>query len=201
MKVIALNGSPRAGGNTEILLKKAMEPLAEAGWETEYIRFGGKPVRGCMACGKCSELKNRRCAITTDKLNDYMDRIFEADAILIGSPTYFADMTAETKALLDRVGVVNRANGFLLNGKIGAAVVAVRRGGATHVFDSINHMFQMSNMILPGSSYWNMGYGLAKEDVLEDAEGLLNMKQLGSTIAWLGKAMKAQGEAYPMVTA
>jgi len=201
MKVIALNGSPRAGGNTEILLKKAMEPLAEAGWETEYIRVGGKPLRGCIACGKCRELKNRRCAIKNDSLNDYLDRIFEADAILIGSPTYFADMSAETKALIDRVGVVNRANGFLLNGKIGAAVVAVRRGGATHVFDSINHMFQMSNMILPGSSYWNMGYGLDKEDVLEDTEALLNMKQLGSTIAWLGKALKAQGEVYPMVTA
>lgn len=198
MKVIALNGSPRAGGNTEILLKTALEPLAQAGWETEYVRVGGQALRGCVACGKCRERKDRKCGITTDRMNEYLEKIFDADAIIIGSPTYFADMTSETKALLDRAGVVGLANGGLLKGKIGAAVVAVRRGGATHVFDSINHMFMMSNMVVPGSSYWNMGYGLNKEDVLGDAEGLANMQQLGLTINWLGKAIHNLGEAYPV---
>jgi len=198
MKAVAINGSPRPGGNTEILLKKVLEPLAAAGWSTEYLKVGGQPVRGCMACFKCWEKKNLRCVIVQDTMNEFLEKIYEADAVILGSPTYFADVSTEMKALLDRAGMVSLANDGALRGKIGAAVVAVRRGGGTHVFDSINHMFLMSSMIVPGSIYWNLGMGLDKEDVLKDEEAMRNMTHLGQTIAWLGKAIAAAPDAYPM---
>lgn len=197
MKVIAINGSPRPGGNTEIMLKKVLEPLEVAGWNTEYRQIGGKPVRGCMACFKCVEKKNGRCVIEGDVVNEYLELMYAADAIILGSPTYFADVTAELKALIDRAGFVALANGGAFSGKIGAAVVAVRRGGATHVFDSINHMFLISSMIAPGSLYWNLGMGLDKGDVLSDDEAMRNMNNLGQTIAWLGKAMAVASEISP----
>ncbi len=198
MKAVAINGSPRSGGNTEAMLKKVLEPLEEAGWDTEYLKIGGKAVRGCVACFKCFENKNMRCVIEQDGMNDYLEKIFQADAVILGSPTYFTDVTSEMKALLDRCGLVAVANGGALKGKIGAAVVAVRRGGGTHVFDSINHMFLMSSMIVPGSTYWNLGFGLDKEEVLgDDDEGMNNINHLGKTIDWLGKAIASSREAFP----
>jgi len=133
-----------------------------------------------------------------DGMNDYLEKIYPADAIILGSPTYFADVSAEMKALLDRCGKVSLANGGVLKGKIGAAVVASRRGGATHVFDTINHMFLMSSMIVPGSIYWNMGMGLGKGEVLKDEESMRNMTHLGLTIAWLGKAIASSPDQFPM---
>jgi multimeric flavodoxin WrbA len=189
MKAIAINGSPRPGGNTEIMLKKVLEPLEAAGWSTEYLRIGGKPVRGCMACMKCVEKRNGRCINEGDVINDYLEKMYAADAIILGSPTYFAGITPELKALIDRAGFVALANGGAFSGKIGAAVVAVRRGGATHVFDTINHMFLTSSMIVPGSIYWNLGVGCDKRQVLEDDEAMRNMSHLGQTIAWLGTAI------------
>ncbi len=197
MKAIAINGSPRPGGNTEILLRKVLEPLETAGWSTEYRQIGGKLVRGCLACMKCIEKRNGRCIIEDDVVNDYLELMYAADAIILGSPTYFADVTAELKALIDRAGFVALANGGAFSGKIGAAVVAVRRGGATHVFDTINHMFLISSMIVPGSLYWNLGMGFDKEDVLGDSEALRNMGHLGQTIAWLGKVMAVASETSP----
>jgi multimeric flavodoxin WrbA len=197
MKAIAINGSPRPGGNTEILLKKVLEPLEAAGWSTEYLRIGGKPVRGCIACLKCFEKRNRRCVFEKDHVNDYLEKMYAADAIILGSPTYFAGITPELKALIDRAGFVALANGGVLRGKIGAAVVAVRRGGATHVFDTINHMFLMSSMIVPGSTYWNLGVGRDKGQVLGDDEAMRNMNHLGQTIAWLGKAIASIPDDYP----
>lgn len=197
LKALAINGSPRGGGNTEILLKQALEPLAAAGWETEYLRIGGQQVWGCHACMVCVERKNRRCAIDGDVVNEYLQKMYAADAILLGSPTYFADMTSEMKALIDRAGFVALANGGAFSGKIGAAVVAVRRGGGTHVYDSINHMFQISSMIVPGSLYWNLGVGCQKGEVLGDDEASRNMRHLGQTIAWLGAAMADRSAAVP----
>ncbi|HMK60737.1 MAG TPA: flavodoxin family protein [Dissulfurispiraceae bacterium] len=197
MKAIAINGSPRRGGNTEHLLKKVLEPLASAGWNTEYFQIGGKSVRGCMACFKCFERKDNRCVVNKDTMNEYLGKIYASDAVILGSPTYFADVSSEMKALLDRTGMVAIANGGLLKGKIGAAVVAVRRGGATHVFDTINHMFLMSSMIVPGSIYWNLGKGLGKAEVLGDEEAMRNMNHLGKTIAWLGKAISSAADAFP----
>lgn len=197
MKAVAINGSPRPGGNTEILLKKVLEPLEAAGWDTEILRIGGKAVRGCMACMKCVEKQNGRCIIENDPINEYLEKMYAADAIILGSPTYFADVTSELKALIDRAGFVALANGGAFSGKIGAAVVAVRRGGATHVFNTINNMFLISSMIVPGSLYWNMGVGCDKGEVNGDEEAMRNMSHLGQTIAWLGAAMAAVPETFP----
>ena len=193
MKAIAINGSPRKGGNTEILLRKVMEPLTEAGWDTEFIQLGGQPIHGCRACYDCFKKKNSRCGQKGEEVFDLcLEKMILADAIVLGSPTYFSDVTSEMKALLDRAGLVAVANGGLFRRKIGAAVVAVRRGGGTHAFDTMNHMFLMSGAIVPGSTYWNLGVGLAKGDVKQDEEGLRNMADLGQTIAWLGKAIQLQ---------
>jgi multimeric flavodoxin WrbA len=189
MKAVAINGSPRKGGNTEILLKKALAPLAAAGWETEFIQLGGRPIRGCQACYRCFDLKNSRCSQKDEIFNECFAKMAAADAIILGSPTYFTDVSAEMKALLDRAGLVALANGGLFRGKVGAAVVAVRRGGGTHAFDTMNHMFLMSGVIVSGSTYWNLGFGREKGEVSKDDEAARNMKDLGQTIAWLGEAI------------
>jgi len=197
MYAVAINGSPRKGGNTEILLSHALEPLKESGWDTELIQVGGKTMRGCKACGKCMENKDMQCIQKKDIFNETMEKMVRADAMILGSPTYFTDVSSEMKALLDRSGFVSLANDRAFRGKIGAAVVAVRRAGATHVFDTINHMYLMSQMIVPGSTYWNLGMGLDKGDVKADEEGLMNMKSLGENIAWLGKAIKPHMDTFP----
>jgi multimeric flavodoxin WrbA len=197
MYALAVNGSPRKGGNTETLLKEVIETLDEAGWNTELIQVGAKKIRGCIACFKCFENKDLRCSVKNDIFNEVMEKMLKADALILGSPTYFTDVSAELKALLDRSGLVALANDRAFAGKIGAAVVAVRRAGATHVFDTINHMFLMSQMIVPGSTYWNLGIGLKKGDVKTDEEGLNNMRNLGETIAWLGEALQPHMDRFP----
>jgi multimeric flavodoxin WrbA len=197
MKAIAINGSPRNSGNTHLLLTKVLEPLIASGWETELLQLGGRDIHGCRACFQCFKLKNLRCACTDDVFNEIADKLLAADALLLGSPTYFTDVTAEMKALLDRLGFVAGANDNALRGRIGAAVVAVRRGGGTHVFDTINHMFLKTGVIVPGSTYWNLGFGLNPGDAAQDEEGLANMRQLGRTIAWLGPALKDLRASYP----
>ena len=197
VKAVAINGSPRPGGNTEILLKKALAPLAAAGWETELIQLGGTPIRGCRACYHCFDARDARCGQNNDPFNECFAKMIEADAILLGSPTYFTDVSAEMKALLDRAGLVALANGGLFRGKVGAAVVAVRRGGGTHAFDTMNHMLLMSGAIVPGSTYWNLGFGLEKGDVARDDEASRNMADLGQTIAWLGEALHKNAAKRP----
>lgn len=200
MYALAINGSPRKDGNTEMLLKAALVPLAAGGWETELLRVGGKNIRGCMACGKCFEKQDRECINKDDIFNGVMEKMVLADALILGSPTYFTDVTAEMKALIDRSGFVAMANGRLFAGKIGAAVVAARRGGATHVFDTINHLFLISQMIVPGSTYWNMGYAMNPGEVQSDAEALANMSHLGQAVDWLGKALAPHKAAYPVLS-
>lgn len=197
MKAVAINGSPRKGGNTEILLRRVLDVLDGAGWETDLVRVANKEIRGCIACYKCFENKDMRCAVDNDMFNDVMERLVRADAMIFGTPTYFTDVSADLKAVIDRAGLVAIANDRAFRGKIGAAVVAVRRGGATHAFDTINHMYLMSNMIVPGSIYWNMAYGLDKGQVLGDEEGLNNMRHLGEAIDWLARAVKPHLANYP----
>jgi multimeric flavodoxin WrbA len=187
MKVVGINGSPRKGGNTSILIQTVLDELENQGIETEFVQLGGKKIRGCMACMKCWENKDQRCSVDNDFFNECMQKMIAADGIILGSPTYFADVSTEMKALIDRSGFVAMANGHLFKRKIGAAVVAVRRAGSTHVFDSINHLFFISEMIVPGSTYWNMGIGLEKGDVNKDDEGIATMKVLGENMAWLMK--------------
>jgi len=197
MKAVAINGSPRKGGNTETLLKEVLKPLEAAGWETSFMQVGGAKIRGCIACFKCFENKDGQCAVKNDVFNDCMAQMLSADAIILGSPTYFTDVSAELKALIDRSGLVAIANGTAFAGKIGAAVVAVRRGGGTHVYDTINHMYLMNGMIVPGSSYWNLGFGLNPGEAAGDEEGMRNMNHLGQTIDWLGKTIKPNLGNYP----
>lgn len=197
MKAIAVNGSPRKEGNTRALLEKVLDPISRAGWETGLVQLGGKNIHGCRACYQCFANRDLRCAVKNDVFNEFAEKLFAADALILGSPTYFTDVTAEMKALLDRLGLVSLANGGALQGRIGAAVVAVRRGGGTHAFDTINHMFLMSGVIVPGSTYWNLGFGMNPGDVNQDAEALVNMEQLGLTIAWLGAALDGRRGNYP----
>jgi multimeric flavodoxin WrbA len=197
MLAIAVNGSPRKGGNTEILLKEVLGVLRKAGWKTGLERVGGTDIRGCSACNRCLVRKDRQCAIRKDVFNGIFAKMLEADAIILGSPVYFGGVSSDMKALVERSGYVARANGNAFAGKIGAAVVALRRGGAIHAFDTINHMYQMSRMIIPGSTYWNMGFGRDKGEVSADEEGLANMRHLGAAINWLGKAIQPHLAHYP----
>jgi len=189
MKVIAFNGSPHKEGNTSILIHLVLGELKKEGIETELFQIGGKNIRGCIACYKCIENKNQRCAVDNDILNECIEKMVAADGILLGSPTYFTDVTAEMKALIDRAGMVGIANGGIFRRKVGAAVVAVRRAGSTHALDTMNHLFTISQMIVPGSSYWNMGIGMTPGEVEKDEEGLRTMQVLGQNMAWLLKKL------------
>jgi multimeric flavodoxin WrbA len=185
MKVVAVNGSARKGGNTAMLIETVFGPLREAGHECELIELGASDIRGCTACGKCREKADRRCHGRKDDGNEVIARLFDADAILLGSPTYFADITPELKAIIDRAGYVARGNGNPFARKPGAAVVAVRRAGAIHAFDSINHFFLIGEMVIVGSSYWNVGIGGPKGAVAEDDEGIATMRRLGENMSWV----------------
>ena len=185
MKVVAFNGSVRAKGNTAILLNTVLDELKNEGIETELVSLAGKAIPGCRACFKCFEKVDGHCAVTDDKVNDYIDKMRAADGILLGSPTYFADVTAGMKALIERAGMTARANPGILRRKIGAGVVAVRRAGAMHAFTSLNIFFLIGEMIVVGSSYWNIGIGREPGEVEKDAEGIETMKTLGRNMAWL----------------
>lgn len=190
MKVVAFNGSARKDGNTAIMVRTLFAELEKEGIETELVQLSGKKLRGCIACYKCFENKNQRCAVDNDDINPCIGKMVEADGIILASPTYFADLTSDIKTLIDRAGMVSIANGGMLARKVGAAVAVARRGGSIHTFDSLNHFFFISQMIVPGSSYWNMGFGRNIGEVEQDEEGLRTMTVLGQNMAWLLKKLK-----------
>lgn len=190
MKVVAINGSARKNGNTAVLLKTVLDELGEKGVKTELIHLSALKVRPCRACLKCAEKKNNRCVLKDDDLNDVVAKFIDADGIILGSPVYFADLSGQLKCLIDRAGMVARVNGDLFKRKLGAAVVAARRAGAVHAFDSINHFFLIGQMIVVGSSYWNVAFGREPGEVKKDEEGLTIMKDLGKNMAWLLKRIK-----------
>jgi multimeric flavodoxin WrbA len=187
MKVVAFNGSARKDGNTAMLLTTVLREIKAEGIDAELVQLSGKRIQGCIACYKCFSNKDRRCAVTKDIVNENIEKMLNADGILLGSPTYFADVSASMKALIERSGMVARANEDMFKRKVGAAVVAVRRAGAIHVFDSLNHFFLIGQMVIPGSSYWNVGIGREIGEVLSDNEGIETMKVLGRNMAWLMK--------------
>ena len=187
MRVVAFNGSARKNGNTAILVKHVFQELQHQGIETELVQLAGKKIKGCIACYKCFENKDQRCSVTDDVLNSCIEKMIQANGIILASPTYFANISTELKALIDRAGLTSMANEGMFKRKVGAAVVAVRRGGSIHAFNAINHFFFINQMIVPGSNYWNMGFGLDKGDVENDEEGLGTMKVLGENMAWLLK--------------
>ncbi len=192
MKVIGFNCSPRKGGNTELLIREVFKTLEKNDIKTELIQVGGKKVSGCVACMKCRKAADGKCHQDNKLINECIRKMVKADAIIIGSPTYFSDISTEAKALIDVAGYALRGAGNPLRRKIGAAVIAVRRAGAIHAFDSINHFFLINEMIVPGSSYWNVGIGREKKDVLNDEEGMRTMNVLGENILWLLKKTRTK---------
>ena len=189
MKVVALNGSARKDGNTAMLINVVFEELKKEGIETELIQMAGKNIQGCLACYKCFKNKDRRCSVDKDMLNDIMARMEKAEGILLGSPTYFSDVTSGMRAFIERCGFVARANDYMFKGKVGAAVVAVRRAGSIQAFTSMNLFLHYMQMFMPGSSYWNIGIGRDPGDVMKDEEGIQTMKTLGQNMAWLLKKL------------
>lgn len=189
--MVAINGSARKDGNTAILLNLALGELKKEGIETELYQLADRQIRGCVSCFGCFKNKDRRCVFDDDAANECISLMSEADGIILGSPTYFADLSAQMKALIDRAGFVARANDHMFSRKVGAAVVAVRRAGAIHAFDSINHFFLIGQMIVPGSIYWNIGIGREPGEVESDEEGVKTMQILGQNMAWLLKKIHA----------
>jgi multimeric flavodoxin WrbA len=184
MKVVAFNGSPRKDGNTSILIQHVFNELEKQGMETELVQLSEKELRGCIACYKCEENKDQHCAVKSDAANEYIEKMLGAEGIILGSPVYFNDVTSEMKALIDRAGFVSRANGRMFKNKVGAAVAAVRRAGAVHTLDTMNHFFLSGEMIIVGRS---IGVGREKGEVEKDEEGMQLVKSLGQRMGWLLK--------------
>jgi multimeric flavodoxin WrbA len=192
MKVVAINGSARKDGNTAILLNLVLAELKKERIQTELIQLAGNSIAGCRACYKCFKNKDRRCAVKKDILNDLLTKIDEADGILLGSPTYFSDVSSGMRAFIERCGFVARANDYMYKRKVGASVVAVRRAGAIPAFNSMNLFLHYMQMVMPGASYWSIGIGRDPGDVLKDEEGVQTMKTLGENMAWLLKKLHSK---------
>lgn len=186
MKVVGFNGSPRKDGNTTILITHLFQELESEGIQTELVQLSEKEIHGCMACYRCFQNKDKRCGVKDDAANEYIEKMVEAEGIVLGSPTYFTDVTAEMKALIDRAGFVSLANGVMYRNKVGAALVAVRRSGAIHTIDTITHFFFANQMIVPGRV---LVIGREKGDVLKDEEGMQAVKMLGKRMAWVLKKL------------
>ncbi|WP_042277383.1 flavodoxin family protein [[Clostridium] dakarense] len=191
MKVVAFNGSPKKEGNTYNSIKAVATELEKEGIEVEIVHVGNKLVRGCLACGGCSRNKNERCVIETDEVNEWVQKIKEADGIILGSPVYYSSIAGTMKSFLDRAFYVGSANGGMFRHKIGASVVAVRRSGGIPVFDQLNNYINYSEMIMPTSNYWNVAYGTTPGEVTQDEEGMQIMRVLGKNMAWIMKVVEA----------
>lgn len=190
MYVVAFNGSARKDGNTAFFIEQTFAPLREEGIECEMVQLAGHEVRGCTACLGCRQDGNDRCTQYDDIVNECIDKMEKADAIIIASPVYFSDITSETKALIDRAGYVARGNGNSLSRKIGAGIAVARRAGTVQALQSINQFFFINDMIVPGSSYWNIALAKNIGDGEKDEEGIKTMRRLGENIAWLLKKLQ-----------
>jgi multimeric flavodoxin WrbA len=193
MKVVAFIGSARKEGNTKALVNHVFAELEAEGIGCELVELAGKRCHGCTACMKCAETKDGTCPGIRDFISDEcIPRALDADGIIIASPVYFADVSTETKALIDRLGYATRQGGKrLLARKVGAGVIAVRRAGAIHALDTIDHLFLISEMVVVGSSYWNVGIGRTPGEVEGDEEGVRTMRTLGRNMAWALRKLNA----------
>lgn len=187
MKVIGFNGSPRPQGNTAQAIEIVFEEIRKEGIETELVNIGAKKLSGCIACFKCKTNKDKKCVIKDDPMNEYIAKMGSSDGIIIGSPVYYGSMTTNTKALIERCGQVARANDDMLNRKIGAPVVAVRRAGSNFTYAAINFFFGIMQMPIATSSYWNVTLAREQGDVQKDEEGIATFRNLGKNMAWLVK--------------
>lgn len=191
MKVIAFNGSPKANGNTFASINMVAQQLEKNEIEVEILHIGNKVIRGCIGCNACVKSQNEQCIIKDDIVNDYLQKAKEADGIIIGSPVYFSGVAGTMKSFLDRLFYVQTVNGGLFRHKVGASVVAVRRSGGLTTFNELNHYLLYSEMVIPGSNYWNIVHGHTPGEVTKDTEGMQIMNILGENMAWLLKLIKA----------
>lgn len=185
MKVVAINGSARKNGNTAILLTTILKELERNNIKTEMIQLFDKKINPCKACFACAEKKE--CSFSDDDLNAVIMKMKEADGIIIGSPTYSANVSSKIQALLERSAVIADMNPGLFSRKVGISVAVNRRAGALHTIDTINHFFLNHEMFVVGSTYWNIGYGKLSGDVNNDNEAITTMKNLGENITYLLK--------------
>ncbi len=191
MKAVIISGSPRKGGNTETLAKRCAQKLGEAGLEAEVVQLRGKTIKGCTACGTCRKTKDRTCSIKDDDFHGVFEKMQAADIIVVGSPVYFGSATPETMALLQRAGYVSRGNGNLFSRKIGGPIVVARRAGQNFTYAQIMYWFTINDMIVPGSSYWNIAFGGGPGDVESDKEGLKTVDRFAENLAWLAGKLHA----------
>jgi multimeric flavodoxin WrbA len=187
MKVLLLNGSPRRNGNTFEALSVIEKVLCEEGIDTEIAQVGSKSIRGCMACGKCGQTKNLKCALKDDGTNDLIVKMKEADGIVIGTPTHYANMSATLRSFLDRVFYVSQSNGNLFRYKVGAGIAVSRRGGEVQAFNQINNYLMYAEMMIASSSYWSVIHGLEKGEVYKDIEGIHTLEVLARNVAYMLK--------------
>jgi multimeric flavodoxin WrbA len=185
MKVLGISGSPRTGGNTELLVQTALQKLQLEGIETEFVSLAGRQILPCTACGDCSHVERPMCTLGDAGFEGMIERFMEADGILVGSPVYFGSATPETMALLDRVGLVSLRNGRFLRRKVGAAIAVARRAGQNFTFAQLNYFFLINEMIIPGSTYWNIAFGREKGEAANDEEGMQTIKNLAHNMAFL----------------
>lgn len=197
MKVVAINGSPNPKGNTALALDRVRAVLEKSGIETERVEIGKGALHGCIACGYCGEKKSGRCVFNDDMLNGVMDKLIEADGLVVGSPVYYAGINGALKSFLDRAFFVASASGSRFRHKVGAAVVAVRRGGEIAAYDQINKYFTISEMFVPSSHYWNMVFGLEPGEAAGDPEGMQCMDILGANMAWLLQSVAERKASLP----
>jgi len=190
MKVLGVSGSPRPGGNTDILVKVALDALADEGIQTDFLSLAGQPIKPCVGCGGCRKWDKVGCVQEDPAFEGIIERFMAADGVLIGSPVYFSSATPQTMALLHRVGYVARANdNSFLRRKAGAAIVVGRRAGHNFTFAQINYFFLISEMIVPGSTYWTVAFGREMGEVNNDQEGLDTVRRLAQNMAWLMKKL------------
>ena len=184
-KVLMINGSPNENGCTYTALSEVAETLKKHDVETEILYLGKKPVAGCIACKKCFETG---VCVFQDQVNEVLEKLDSIDAIIIGSPVYYGGPSGQVCSFLDRLFYSSRSR---MAGKLAAAVVSCRRGGASAAFDRLNKYFTVSNMTVVGSQYWNQVHGFTPEDVRKDEEGLQTMRTLGENMAWMLKCIEA----------
>lgn len=190
MKVVAINGSPHKEGNTWHALKLVTKALEQEGIETEIINIGNKEIRGCIACNRCLVKRNEQCVLPGDEVNNCIQKMKEADGILLGSPVHYSAISATMKSFLDRAFYVAGSNNGLFRHKVGASVVAVRRSGGVATFDQLNNFLIYSEMVIPASNYWNVIHGTSPGEALKDEEGVQIMQVLGKNMAWLLKVIE-----------
>jgi multimeric flavodoxin WrbA len=189
VKAIGISGSPRESGNTDALVKRCLGKLAQTGIKSEFIGLSGKTIQPCTACCACRKLKDHTCAIKKDDFHDIFEKMLEADIIITGSPVYFGSATPELMALLDRAGYVARPDN-LFSRKIGGPIAIARRAGNNFTYAQLMYWYMINDMVVPGSSYWNIGYGMNKEDVNDDAEALTTIDRFAENLSWLAQKLK-----------